>query len=85
MRNIYGFIARKLINQTNMLKNIEHKIKKHTKALSHLKHTNLQQSKENSKTPTPKNWTKKPKPKINLLNYIILKITKLTKLFLLFK
>lgn len=61
MQNINGFTARKLINQTNMLTNIEHRIKKHT---------NLQQSKENSKTPTPKNLTKKPKPKINLLSYI---------------
>jgi hypothetical protein len=33
MQNINDFIARKLINQTNMLTNIEHRIKKHTKVL----------------------------------------------------
>ncbi len=81
MQNINGVIARKLINQTNMLTNKEHRIKNTPRFLSHLKQTNLQQSKENSKTPTPKNLTKKPKPKINLLNYIKKIITKLTKLF----
>jgi hypothetical protein len=33
MQNINSFIARKLITQTNILTNIEHRIKKHTKAL----------------------------------------------------
>jgi len=33
MQNINGFTARKLISQTNMLTNIERRIKKHAKAL----------------------------------------------------
>jgi len=47
-----------------MLTNMEHKIKNTLRFLSHTKHTNLQWWKKKFKTPTLRNVTKKPKPKI---------------------
>jgi hypothetical protein len=81
MQNINDFIARKLINQTNMLTNIEHRIKNTPRFLSHLKQTNLQQLKENSKTPTPKKLNQEAKAKNKPIKLHKEIITKLTKLF----
>jgi hypothetical protein len=73
--------ARKLINQTNMLKNIEHRIKKHTKALVPPKTHQLATIKRELQNTNTKKLNQEAKVKNKPINYILKKITKLTKLF----